>query len=56
MTRFLIFIGLIVGGYLGWWIGEYFEFGLSATFLVSSLGSVAGVFLGWKVGRDYFDG
>jgi len=56
MTRLLIFIGMIVGGYVGWWVGDYFDIGLMMTFLVSSLGSAAGVYLGWKLGRDYFDG
>ncbi len=55
MTRFLIFLGMIVGGYLGWWLGEYFDFGLMMTFLVSSVGSAVGVYLGWKVGQEFFD-
>lgn len=56
MTRLLIFIGILVGGYLGCWVSDYFGFGLSVTFLLGSLGSAVGVFLGWKLGRDYFDG
>jgi hypothetical protein len=56
MTRLLIFIGMIVGGYVGWWLGDYLDLGLMGVFLVSSLGSAAGVFLGWKVGQGFFDG
>jgi hypothetical protein len=56
MSRLLIFIGMIAGGYVGWWAGDYLGFGLMATFLVSSFGSVAGVFLAWKIGRDFLDG
>jgi len=55
VTRLLIFIGMLVGGYLGWWVGDYLDLGLMGVFLVSSLGSATGVCLGWKVGQDYFD-
>ena len=55
MTRLLIFIGMLVGGYVGWWVGDYLDLGLMGIFLVSSLGSAAGVCLGWKVGQGYFD-
>ena len=53
MNRLLIFIGIILGGYLGWWAAEYIDLGLMATFLVSSVGSAAGVYAAWRVGRDY---
>ena len=55
MNRFLIFIGMLVGGYVGWWIGDYLDLGLMGAFLVSVLGSAVGVYLGWKVGLSYFD-
>lgn len=54
MSRSLIFIGMIVGGYVGWWVGDYFGFGLTGDFVLSTLGSIAGVYAGWKVGEDYF--
>ena len=53
MTRLLIFIGMIVGGYVGWWVGDYFDLGLTGTFLVSSVGSAVGLYLAWRVLRDY---
>ena len=53
MNRLLMFIGMIVGSYLGWWLGDYFELGLMATFLVSTLGSAVGVYVAWRIMRDY---
>jgi hypothetical protein len=55
MNRLLIFSGMIAGGYIGWWAGDYFGFGVMATFLVGSLGSLVGVYIAWKFGRDYLD-
>jgi hypothetical protein len=51
----LMFIGMTVGGSLGWWAGEALGFELMGAFLVSVLGSAVGVYLGWKVGLSYFD-
>ncbi len=49
--KFLIFIGLNVGGYAGWVLGE--PMGIMAAFLISSLGSFLGVIAGWKLARHY---
>ncbi len=49
--KFCIFIGVNVGGYAGWVLGE--PMGLMAAFLISSLGSILGVYAGWKVARLY---
>jgi hypothetical protein len=46
-------IGMTVGGYIGWWAGDYLGFGLMGTFLVSSLGSAVGIVVVWKVQTDY---
>jgi hypothetical protein len=54
MNRLLMFVGMILGGYLGWWVGDYIGLGLMGTFLVSSLGSIAGVCLAWRIMSDYF--
>jgi hypothetical protein len=51
MMKLCIFVGTTLGGYLGWWLGEYFGFG--AAFALSGLGSLAGVYAGWKVGLRY---
>ena len=55
MGRLLIFIGMTLGGYVGWRAGEYMGMGLTATFLVSSLGSAAGVYAAWRITRDYLE-
>ena len=49
MNRLLMFLGMTLGGYVGWWAGEYIGFGIIGTFLVSSLGSIAGVYLAWRI-------
>jgi len=54
MSRLLIFVGMIVGGWAGWWLGDYFNLGLLWAFVLSTLGSLVGVYAGWKVGEDYF--
>ena len=38
MSRLLMFIGIIVGGYVGWYAADYLGFGLMGDFLVSSWG------------------
>jgi hypothetical protein len=56
MNRLPIFIGMLVGGYGGWWLGGCCGFGLVGCFLVSSLGSAVGVFVVWKLLRIFLDG
>jgi len=51
--KLLIFVGLNVGGYIGWELGE--PYGIMAAFLVSSLGSAIGVIAGWKLARNYLE-
>jgi hypothetical protein len=53
VNRLLMFIGMTVGGYAGWWAGEYVGLGLMGTFLVSLLGSIGGVYVAWRVLTDY---
>lgn len=53
MNRTLIFVGMTLGGYVGWWAGDYVGLGLMGTFMVSSLGSVVGVYLAWRIMRDF---
>ena len=55
MSKTLIYIGMAVGGWIGWWLGEKMGFELMGTFLVSSLGSFAGVYLTWRFTRDYLE-
>ncbi len=49
--KLCIFIGINVGGYAGWLLGE--QIGLLTAFLVSGVGSILGVYAGWKVAREY---
>ena len=49
--KLCIFIGVNVGGMIGWWLGEHV--GIMTAFLASSVGSVLGVYAGWRVAREY---
>jgi len=51
--KFLIFIGINVGGAIGWALGE--KFGIMTAFFVSGLGSVVGVYAGWWTARRYLE-
>ncbi|MGD0899508.1 MAG: hypothetical protein ABR915_16875 [Thermoguttaceae bacterium] len=55
MSRLLIFVGMTVGGYGGWWAGASMGMGMMTTFLVSTLGSIAGVYVAWRIVRDYLE-
>ena len=55
MIRSLMFVGMTLGGYLGWWAGDCIGLKLMGTFLVSSLGSLAGVFLAWRITTSYLE-
>jgi hypothetical protein len=48
-----MFVGMTVGGYVGWWAGDYFGFDLMGTFLISSVGSIAGIYAAWRFRRDF---
>jgi hypothetical protein len=49
--KLLIFIGMNLGGFVGWSLGE--NYGVWIAFLGGSVGSVLGVYLGWRVARYY---
>jgi predicted MFS family arabinose efflux permease len=51
MKKLLILIGMTLGGWVGWWLGD--RFGVMTAFIVSTLGSLIGVVLAWKVGRRF---
>jgi hypothetical protein len=55
MNRLLMFVGMTVGGYAGWWVGDLIGFGLMGTFMVSSLGSAAGIYVAWKLQTEYLE-
>jgi hypothetical protein len=55
MTRLLMFIGMTIGGSIGWWAGEAIGFGMMGSLVVSTLGSLAGVYAAWKVLTTYLE-
>jgi hypothetical protein len=52
MNRLCIFIGMIVFGWIGWWIGSRIG-GIMTTLWISTLGSIIGIYVGWRINRDY---
>ena len=51
--KFCIFVGVNVGGAIGWWLGEMN--GIMTAFLLSGVGSIAGVYAGWKFAKSYLE-
>ena len=53
MQKLCIFVGTMLLGWVGWWLGSYI--GFMTAFWVSGIGSVAGVYLGWRIHRDFLE-
>jgi hypothetical protein len=53
-VKLLIFVGLNVGGAIGWWLGE--RYGLMTAFLLSSVGCILGIYVGWRIARRILEG
>jgi hypothetical protein len=51
MNKLCIFVGMVVIGWAGWWLGA--KFGLGYVFALSSIGNFVGIYLGWRLNRDY---
>jgi len=49
--RFLMFVGLTVGGAIGWWLGSYA--GIWTALLASTAGSAIGIYVVHRLTRDY---
>jgi hypothetical protein len=49
--KLLIFVGINVGGYAGWVLGE--GLGTMTAFFLSGAGSILGVYAGWWVARRF---
>lgn len=49
MRKLCIFVGTIIGSYVGWAIPDYFGASFVVSFLVSGVGSIVGVWAGWKL-------
>jgi len=52
MLRLFMFLGITLGGAVGWWLGELV--GFMTAFLLSGVGSMFGVYLGWRIHRHFF--
>ena len=52
MGRLFAFIGMTVGGWIGWALAE--RFGLYAAFLLSLVGTAAGLYYGRVLARRWF--
>ncbi len=48
--KLLIFIGVNVGGMVGWSLGEHV--GIMTAVVGGGVGSVLGVYAGWRVARE----
>jgi hypothetical protein len=46
-VKLCIFVGINVGGAIGWWLGE--SVGTMTAFFASGAGSLVGVYAGWRV-------
>jgi hypothetical protein len=51
MKKLCIIVGIIVFGWIGWWIGA--KIGFATAYILSTLASMVGVYVGWRVYRDY---
>jgi hypothetical protein len=52
MEKLLVFLGLSVGGWIGWVVGA--RFGFFTAFLLSIVGTALGLYVGRRIARDYF--
>lgn len=52
MIRLLAFLGLTIGGWIGWSVGA--RFSLGAAILLSVVGTGLGMYVGRRIARDRF--
>ena len=48
MDKLLIFLGLTVGSYFGYWLGA--PYGMMTSVILGAVFSVLGIYLGWRMG------
>ncbi len=51
MGRLLVFLGAMIGGSLGWWLGALV--GVVTAFMVSTVGTGAGIYISRRFIREY---
>ncbi len=51
MSKMFAFIGSMVVGYAGWFLGE--PFGMFTAFVLSIVGTGVGIYVGRRIGRHY---
>jgi hypothetical protein len=51
VTKLCIFVGVTLGGYAGWALGELLGLGFGWAFTLSGVGSLVGVWAGWKLAQ-----
>jgi hypothetical protein len=49
MTKLLIFVGMTVGGCIGYFVPA--SWGIMGAFFISGIGSIVGVYYGWKLAQ-----
>ncbi|MDB4950919.1 MAG: hypothetical protein JWM27_3568 [Gemmatimonadetes bacterium] len=52
MGKLMAFIGMSIGGWIGWALGE--KAGMMTASTLSAVGSGVGLYVGAKIARDYF--
>ncbi len=53
MSKFCILTGMVVVGWIGWWLGS--KIGIMTAFLLSGAGNIIGIYIGWRVYHDYLE-
>jgi hypothetical protein len=51
MNKLLTFVGSVIGGYAGWYLGEAIGLQFLGCFVLSGFCSLAGIVLGWKLAQ-----
>lgn len=52
MSKLLAFLGMTIGGWLGWAVGA--RFGFFAAFILAIVGTGVGLYAGRRIASDYF--
>lgn len=56
--KLMIWLGILIGGTLGGWLGAVLDHGNwlgGWSILLGAVGSLAGLWAGFKIGRTYFE-